>query len=177
MSAARPPRGANCVPTGGSAVAQPHAREDHASASAGAKRAFAVRSCRWEDAAPQLRRVRHDVFVVEQRVPETLEWDDADATSLHALAVDAAGNAIGCARLLSDGHIGRVAVLASWRRNGVGSALLQRLVDEARHRGDARVILNAQVAAMPFYARHGFVARGDVFDEAGIAHRVMERAL
>ena len=83
---------------------------------------------------------------------------------------------IGCARLLPDGHIGRVAVLARWRRRGVGSALLLRLVDEARGRGDARVMLNAQVAAMPFYARHGFVASGDVFDEAGIAHRVMERA-
>ena len=59
--------------------------------------------------------------------------------------------------------------------DGVGSALLLRLVDAAGARGDARVILNAQVDAMPFYARHGFVASGDVFDEAGIAHRVMQR--
>jgi predicted GNAT family N-acyltransferase len=142
-----------------------------------AERAFAVRACRWADAASPLRQVRHAVFVVEQRVPETLEWDDADAQSLHALAVEASGGAIGCARLLPDGHIGRVAVLVRWRRRGVGSALLLRLVDETRSRGDARVILNAQVAAMPFYARHGFVARGDAFDEAGIAHRVMERPL
>jgi predicted GNAT family N-acyltransferase len=101
----------------------------------------------------------------------------SSAQSLHALTVDASGNAIGCARLLADGHIGRVAVLAPWRRCGVGSALVSRLIDEARGRGDARVILNAQIAAMPFYARHGFVASGDVFDEAGIAHRVMERPL
>jgi predicted GNAT family N-acyltransferase len=141
------------------------------------ERAFAVRACRWLDAAPQLRQVRHDVFVVEQHVPEALEWDDADAQSLHALAVDASGRAIGCARLLPDGHIGRVAVFARWRRRGVGSALLLQLVDEARGRGDARVMLNAQVAAMPFYVRHGFVASGDVFDEAGIAHRMMERPL
>lgn len=136
-------------------------------------RVFAVRTCRWSDAAPQLRQVRNDVFVVEQRVPESLEWDDDDVLSLHALAVDAADHAIGCARLLADGHIGRVAVLAPWRRTGVGSALLARLVDEARRRGVTRAILHAQVDAMPFYARHGFVARGDVFDEAGIAHRVM----
>lgn len=141
------------------------------------ERRFAVRACLWEEASLQMRRVRHDVFVVEQRVPEALEWDDADAQSLHALAADASGHAIGCARLLPDGHIGRVAVLAGWRRCGVGSALLSRLVDEARGRGDARVILNAQVAAVPFYVRHGFVASGDVFDEAGIAHRVMERPL
>jgi predicted GNAT family N-acyltransferase len=138
---------------------------------------FGVHTYRWRDAARELRAIRHAVFVVEQRVPESLEWDDADATSLHALARSASGEAIGCARLLPDGHIGRVAVLVAWRRRGAGSALLRRLIDEARARGHARVLLNAQVDAMPFYARYGFVARGDVFDEAGIAHRVMERAL
>jgi predicted GNAT family N-acyltransferase len=138
---------------------------------------FTIGTCGWADAADALRKVRHDVFVVEQRVPETLEWDAADATSLHALAIDTSGEPIGCARLLPDGHIGRVAVLAPWRGCGVGSALVQRLVDAARARGASRVVLNAQVAAMPFYARYGFVARGDVFDEAGIAHCVMERAL
>lgn len=138
---------------------------------------YTLRVCQWSDAADALRRIRYDVFVVEQGVPEVLEWDDADRRSIHALAEDGAGRAIGCARLLPDGHIGRVAVLASWRRRGVGSALLMRLVDEARHRADARAIVNAQVDAMPFYARHGFVASGDVFEEAGIAHRVMELAL
>lgn len=140
-------------------------------------RTFAIGTCRWADAAPALRHVRHAVFVVEQRVPEMLEWDDADLASLHALAVDDRDDPIGCARLLADGHIGRVAVLAPWRGRGVGSALLLRLVDEARVRGAVRVILNAQVAAMPFYARHRFVALGDVFEEAGIAHCAMERAL
>jgi predicted GNAT family N-acyltransferase len=124
-----------------------------------------------------LRRIRHDVFVVEQRVPEVLEWDDADARSLHALAESSAGSPVGCARLLGDGHIGRVAVLRPWRRCGVGTALLLRLVDCARQRGDAAAIVNAQVAAMPFYARHGFVATGDVFEEAGIPHGVMRLVL
>ena len=137
--------------------------------------AFVVRVARWQEAAPALRAIRHAVFVVEQHVPEALEWDDADATSLHALAVDRHGDAIGCARLLPDGRIGRVAVLSPWRHRGVGSALLLLLVDAARQRGDPHVILNAQLDAMPFYARHGFVASGDVFDEAGIAHRVMRR--
>jgi predicted GNAT family N-acyltransferase len=138
---------------------------------------FAVRTCRWRDAERALRFVRHTVFVVEQRVPGTLEWDAMDDRSMHALAVDDRGDPIGCARLLADGHIGRVAVLMPWRGCGVGSALLHVLVEAARARGDARVILNAQVSAMPFYARHGFVARGDAFDEAGIAHRAMELAL
>ena len=138
---------------------------------------YTVTTARWTDAESPLRSVRHAVFVVEQRVPESLEWDGADNTSLHALAVDANGAPIGCARLLPDGHIGRVAVLATWRRRGVGQALVARLIDEARVRGQVRVIVNAQVDAMPFYARYGFVATGDVFEEAGIPHRVMERAL
>lgn len=138
---------------------------------------FAVHMCQWRDAQRELRLVRHAVFVVEQRVPESLEWDDFDHTSLHALARSANGDAIGCARLLPDGHIGRVAVLVHWRRRGVGSALLLRLIDEARTRGHARIRLNAQVDAMPFYARYDFVGRGDVFDEAGIAHRAMELVL
>ena len=124
-----------------------------------------------------MRRVRHDVFVVEQRIPESLEWDDADATSLHALAEDGAGTPIGCGRLLADGHVGRLAVVRSWRGRGVGAALLGRLVDEARLRGHGRVVLNAQTQAMPFYARHGFDASGSEFEEAGIPHREMSRTL
>ena len=138
---------------------------------------FSVRICRWDDAGDALRRIRYAVFVIEQRVPEVLEWDEADADSIHALASDAAGLPIGCARLLRDGHIGRVAVVAGWRKRGVGTALMTELTDAAKSRGDDEVIVNAQVAAMPFYARHGFVASGDVFEEAGIDHRVMTRAL
>jgi predicted GNAT family N-acyltransferase len=139
--------------------------------------AFIVRTGSWSRNEQALRFVRHAVFVVEQRVPAPLEWDDADSASLHALAVDEKGEPIGCARLLPDGHVGRVAVLATWRRRGVGSALLRCLIDEARRQGYRAVLLNAQVEAMPFYARHGFVARGPAFDEAGIPHQAMERSL
>ena len=106
-----------------------------------------------------------------------LEWDAADRLSIHALAEDAAGASIGCARLLEDGHIGRVAVVREWRGRGVGTALMLRLIEQAQLRGDVRAIVNAQVAAIPFYARHGFVVTGEEFEEAGIAHRVMERVL
>ncbi|MGE5171496.1 MAG: GNAT family N-acetyltransferase [Rudaea sp.] len=119
--------------------------------------------------------MRREVFVEEQGVPEALEWDAADAGALHALATDASGHPIGCARLLPDGHIGRVAVRRPWRGRGVGTALLLRLLAAAQARGDRQAVLNAQVAAMPFYERHGFVASGAVFDEAGIPHRVMTR--
>ncbi len=137
---------------------------------------FTVRTCTWSSAADALRSIRYEVFVVEQHVPEVLEWDDADLACVHALA-EAAREPIGCARLLPDGHIGRVAVTRDWRRRGVGSALMRVLMNVARDRGDGAVIVNAQVAAMSFYAGEGFEATGGIFDEAGIPHRVMTRAL
>ena len=76
--------------------------------------------------------VRRAVFVVEQRVPEALEWDDADALSLHALAHDSQGQPVATGRLLPDGHIGRMAVVREWRGRGVGRAILDFLVDCGR---------------------------------------------
>ena len=138
---------------------------------------FTVRICTWSEAAKALRRVRYAVFVVEQGVPEVLEWDASDASAVHALAETASDGPIGCARLLDDGHIGRVAVVRDWRKRGVGRALMQRLISVACERGDPVVIVNAQVDAMPFYARDGFVATGEQFVEAGVEHRVMTRRL
>jgi predicted GNAT family N-acyltransferase len=134
---------------------------------------FGVRVADWSREAVALREVRREVFVVEQRVPESLEWDGLDPQCVHALAIDAAGQAIGCGRLLPDGHIGRMAVRVPWRSCGVGRAILDLLIGLARARGDARVVLNAQTQAMPFYARAGFVASGPEFEEAGIPHREM----
>jgi predicted GNAT family N-acyltransferase len=144
---------------------------------AGDTKRFGVRVADWHRDAPTLRDIRYEVFVVEQRVPEALEWDGIDAQCVHALAVDDEGQAIGCGRLLPDGHIGRMAVRAPWRGRGVGQMILDVLIQLARQRGDARVVLNAQTQAMPFYARAGFVASGPEFDEAGIPHREMALAL
>ena len=139
--------------------------------------AFSVRLADWRSDGEALRSIRRSVFIDEQGVPELLEWDDADALSEHALALNVNGRPVGCGRLLRDGHIGRMAVLASWRGRGVGAALLAFLVNAARNHGHRRAILNAQVSAVPFYARYDFIVTGDQFEEAGIMHRVMERSL
>jgi predicted GNAT family N-acyltransferase len=138
---------------------------------------FAIRVVDWATGETRLRAVRLAVFVVEQNIPEELEWDAMDAASIHALAEDPGGTPIGCGRLLPDGHIGRMAVLSDWRGRGVGAALLLQLIAVARARGDSRVVLNAQEQAMPFYARFGFVPEGDAFMEADIPHRAMARTL
>lgn len=130
----------------------------------------------WDAQQAQATALRHAVFVVEQQVPLELELDELDAVCEHALAF-VGQEAIGTARLLPDGHIGRMAVLAAWRGKGVGSALLQALMVRAREKGHAQVVLNAQVHAAGFYARHGFVQRGGVFDDAGIPHVEMAHSV
>ena len=113
----------------------------------------------------------------EQGVPEALEWDEWDAPSRHFLAEDAQGHPIGTARLLPDGHIGRMAVLAFWRRRGVGTALMRQVLAAAREAGFTAVELAAQTHALKFYARFGFVTHGDEFMDAGIPHYTMRLEL
>ncbi len=132
-----------------------------------------VRAASWRDDLAALQALRREVFIVEQHVPESLEWDEADAQSIHVLALDITGQPIGTGRLLPDGHIGRMAVLQPWRRHGVGSAILQFLIARARDAGREAVHLNAQTHALGFYARHGFIAHGAEFMDAGIPHRQM----
>ena len=124
--------------------------------------------------------IRRRVFIEEQNVPEELEMDDDDSHALHALAI-LDGVAIGCGRMLDHGDsevkIGRMAVLREFRGTGVGAHILRFLIDRARARGLRKAILHAQLTAEGFYLKEGFNPVGGVFDEAGIAHRKMERDL
>jgi len=131
----------------------------------------------WEHAKNIAGPIRFAIFVGEQNVPAGIELDDKDAESLHAVAYDEAGKAIGTGRLLPEGKIGRMAVVKEWRRRGVGADLLEALVGEARRRGLAEVQLSAQLQAAEFYRAHGFVAEGKVYEEAGILHQAMRRSL
>jgi predicted GNAT family N-acyltransferase len=131
---------------------------------------FTVLVLAWSEALPLARPVREEVFIEEQRVPRELEWDEWDERGDHAVARDMKGQAIGTARLLPDGRIGRMAVLLGWRRRGVGAALLEALLEQARKRSLSEVTLHAQIQAVGFYRRFGFRERGGEFWEAGIPH-------
>lgn len=136
-----------------------------------------IRIVSWNHEAPALRAIRTTVFIQEQQVPEALEWDEFDAISVHALALDAAGQPVGTARLLPDGHIGRMAVLKPWRGQGFGAALLQVLLEELRQRQQKKAMLNAQTYAVPFYQKFGFNVCSEEFMDAGIPHVKMELLL
>jgi predicted GNAT family N-acyltransferase len=134
---------------------------------------FSIRLADWHNDHALLCDVRRKVFIHEQSIPEALEWDEHDAVSLHVLALDTNGNAIGTARLLADGHIGRIAVLKNWRGKHVGSELLNLLIIMNKNRGAKEAVLSAQVQAIAFYARHGFVAEAEEYLDADIPHRLM----
>ncbi|MFF9640145.1 GNAT family N-acetyltransferase [Kitasatospora aureofaciens] len=149
-----------------------------------------VRVAEGEADLEQVRAVRREVFVVEQNVPEELEYDEYDATSVHVLAVGADDAALGTGRLIFgeealkltggvEGRVllGRLAVLAAARGTGLGVELVRAIEAAGRERGGVEVELHAQVRALGFYERLGYVAEGPVYDDAGIPHRTMTRVL
>jgi|TARA_Y100000310_G_C20275579_1_gene620058 predicted GNAT family N-acyltransferase len=136
---------------------------------------FEVRIVDWSRYRQALSAIRHAVFVKEQGVPLELELDGEDASARHAAAFSDDGEIIGTARMLDSGKIGRMAVCQPLRRQGIGRALLDALVEEARRMGLAHVSLGAQLLAIPFYEGAGFQAYGDVFLDAGIDHQMMKR--
>jgi predicted GNAT family N-acyltransferase len=127
----------------------------------------------WPALASDAGAVRREVFVLEQLVPEELEMDEMDAHGVHAVAYDSAGVAVATGRLLPDAHIGRMAVRQPARGSGIGGALLLRLMQIAQQRGDAEVVLSAQIRAEAFYRRHGFAREGAEYLDAGIVHVTM----
>lgn len=141
------------------------------------RHADAVQIVSWEEAEAALRAVRTVVFIREQQVPEELEWDEYDAVSKHVLALNNAGQPVGTARLLPNGHIGRMAVLKEWRGQGLGSALLTTLLQILIRRRQFEAQLHAQTSAIPFYKKFGFQVVGEEFMEAGIPHVKMMLSL
>jgi len=140
-----------------------------------------VRVGSWAELGEQARPIRSTVFIGEQNIAAEMEWDGADDGALHAVAFNRLGRPLATGRMHEHvpgvAKIGRMAVAASSRNSGVGRAVLDALLAAARRRGDREAVLHAQIAAAPFYERAGFARRGPEFDEAGIAHVEMLRAL
>ena len=132
-----------------------------------------IETATWAQQSAVLASLRRTVFIDEQNVAEALEWDGLDAAATHFIALNA-GNAVGCARLLADGHIGRMAVLPAYRGKGVGRALLGAVLHAACQQNLGWLHLNAQTHAAGFYARFGFQPVGAEFSDADIPHLRME---
>ncbi|MDD2933908.1 MAG: GNAT family N-acetyltransferase [Methylotenera sp.] len=135
---------------------------------------FNVQKVTWQTHAAQLKAVREQVFIIEQQVPIDLELDGLDATAQHLLALTDVGEAIGCARLLGDGSIGRMAVLKHSRGSGVGAALLNVAVAQHLQQGVQTITLSAQMHAIHFYEKAGFEVCSVPYLDAGILHVDMQ---
>ena len=136
-----------------------------------------IRIVDWASYSEALSSIRHTVFVEEQGVPVELELDGEDASASHAAAFSDDGRLVGTGRMLASGKIGRMAVSQSMRRQGIGRALLDALVAEAKRLKLEEVSLGAQLPAVAFYERAGFKAYGDIFLDAGIDHKMMRLVL
>jgi len=130
----------------------------------------------WQTLGNEASEIRRVVFIEEQQVPQEEEWDGRDDACEHFL-VHLDDRTVGTARLLPDGHVGRVAILSEARGLGLGQRLMEAVIHAARQAGHAEVLLDAQTHALEFYQRLGFTAYGDEFLDAGIPHRSMRLIL
>jgi len=124
----------------------------------------------------EIKEIREEVFIKEQKVPKNLEWDGLDPEAKHAL-VKNKDNLIGTGRIFSDGHIGRIAVMKSYRGRGIGKKIISKLVETAKNEGLHEVWLSSQCTAVGFYKKIGFSEFGDIFQEAGINHIKMKKRI
>lgn len=151
-----------------------------------------VKTGDWATLAPHALPVRLRVFVQEQLVPIEMEVDEWDPLALHAVVFDEDGVALATGRLVFEqpgggsestlsslanavGRIGRMAVLATYRGQGLGRLVMATLIQAAREQGLAHLVLHAQQSAIGFYEQFGFRSVGEAFEEAGIPHIEMRR--
>ena len=139
--------------------------------------AFDIVQVSFRDHEAEIRRIRNTVFSSEQGIDANLDFDGLDPDGVQVIARDEHGGVVGTARMLGDGHVGRIAVLAHCRGRGIGSRLVAGLARIAVERGLAKVYLDSQIQAVGFYRALNFETAGEPFMEAGIEHLRMERRL
>ena len=126
----------------------------------------------WNEAKKILIPIRRSVFIIEQLVPEELEWDYWDDKSKHII-LTINNIPIGCARLIFLERIlllERIAIIKSKRNQGFGSKLIYEIIKIAKNKKIKEIIISAQIKVLPFYQKIGFIAKGKIFTEAGIKH-------
>ena len=141
--------------------------------------AYEIRRVRSDGEMQAALQLRHEVFCVEQGVPEREELDGRDREGIHLVAV-VDGELVATCRVLIVGttaQFSRLAVRRSARRRGIATALLALADEETRAHGGRRLVLHAQTYAQVLYERAGYRTRGRVFTEAGIKHIAMEKQL
>lgn len=138
---------------------------------------YHVKTTSWNENKNALSEIRRKVFIEEQNVPEELEWDEYDQDCTHVLVTDESNKPVACGRLKADGHIGRMAVLKEHRATGIGTSILNELLNHAKSMHIKKIYLHAQTSAIEFYEKQGFEVNSEEFLDAGIAHKTMGKSL
>lgn len=125
-------------------------------------------------------RLRSGIFQIEQHCLYA-DIDGEDPQAIHLFAYD--GDAlVAAARLFAPdtpykgaasphARIGRVVVAASARGQGLGHQVMRQAVARLRDAYPAcSILLSAQAHLASFYAHHGFVRCGDIYQEDDIPH-------
>lgn len=133
-------------------------------------------ACRWSEHETDIRNIRQRVFIEELGIAPELEWDDQDRDAQYIL-IHSKNTAIATGRLLDTGQIGRMAVLPEYRGRGVGSTLLQGLIELGNADGFKQLWCTAQTSAQGFYQKYGFSPEGEVYVAASIPHIKMTLTL
>jgi predicted GNAT family N-acyltransferase len=146
----------------------------------GQLRSIEVRIARTRDEFEEIIAIRSRVFRDEQAIVDNILTDNDDWSSVHAYAM-LDGRAIAVGRLTppasnrTEAQIAWVATLPEFRRRGAGEAIVRELLSIATKYQHGTILISAQVHAIPFYRRFGFVPYGRRFDVRGIPHQYMER--
>lgn len=138
------------------------------------KQTFYIKQVAWSTYEAELRFIRESVFIKEQSVPEYLEWDGLDVDASHLIAMDIQSHALGCARIVNQNSIGRMAVLREKRGLGIGLSLLNAAIEHCRAQGQTLAKLSAQMHALPFYEKSGFTVVSAPYLDANIWHVDMQ---
>ena len=134
---------------------------------------FRVQSGHWDKLEQDAKFIRKQVFIIEQNIPEEEEWDDQDMISDHFVVYDQ-DQPIATARLLQNNSVGRVAVLKTYRGQGIGRMIMLEIIRQAHQQDRTFLQLSSQVHAISFYEKLGFSIEGDAYDECGIPHIKMQ---
>lgn len=135
-----------------------------------------IKTADFERDFTEIKAIRTSVFIEEQKVPVELEWDEFDNDSTHILAYYD-NKPVATARLLKDGHIGRMAVLKAYRNRNIGKNMLKYLLELAKMTAIENIELSSQDHAVEFYKKLGFKVISDVYMDAGIPHYTMHKTL
>lgn len=131
-----------------------------------------IKTTDFNDSFADIKKIRTEVFIKEQHVPEELEWDEFDDKATHFLAYYD-NEPVATARLLNNGYIGRMAVLKAYRNRNIGGNMLKYTLEFAAKKSIINIKLSAQKHAVNFYEKHGFIVASDVYMDAGIPHYTM----